>query len=629
MILSEFDIKYVTRKSIKGSTITDHLAENPLEEGQSSNQEEVDEEIMDVEKEDEKWKMYFDGAVNMYGNGIGAVVVSPSGKQYPVAIKLNFECTNNIAEYEACASGLLVAIDLGVKRLEVFGDSALIIYQVKGEWQTKDPKLVPYQKHLTQLMTRFEEVSFSHLTRDKNQFADALATLAAMFKLNINVEVQPIHIEVKDEPAYCANVEGEPDGEPWYYDIKRYIQHGEYPAGASEVNKKTIRKLAMTFFLSGEILYKRSQDGTLLRCVETREAQRITRDVHEGICGTHANGHMMARKIMRSGFYWSTMETDCIAYVRKCLKCQLYADRVNAPPFPLHNLTSPWPFSMWGIDVIGPINPKASNGHRFILVAIDYFTKWIEASSYASISQKVFVRFLKRDIICRYGIPERVITDNAPNLNGTEVQKLCESFKIKHHNSTPYRPQMNGAVEAANKNIKKIIAKMVVNYKDWHEMLPYALHAYRTNIRSSTGATPYSLVYGMEAVSPIEVEIPSLRVLMEAELEESEWVKTRYEQLNLIEEKRLAAICHGQLYQSRMARAFNKKVRPREFQPGDLVLKKILPHQEDARGKWAPSYDGPYMVKHAFSGGALILLDMEGHELSKPINSDAVKKFYA
>jgi len=165
---------------------------------------------------------------------------------------------------------------------------------------------------------------------------------------------------------------------------------------------------------------------------------------------------------------------------------------------------------MWGIDVIGLINPKPANGHRFILVAIDYFTKWVEAVSYANVTQKVVLKFLKNNILCRYGLPERIITDNASNLNGAEIQRFCEKFKIKHHNSTPYRPKMNGAVEAANKNIKKILAKMVVTYKDWSETLPYALHAYRTSVRSSTGATPYSLVYGMEA-----------------DLEESEWVKAR------------------------------------------------------------------------------------------------------
>ena len=116
----------------------------------------------------------------------------------------------------------------------------------------------------------------------------------------------------------------------------------------------------------------------------------------------------------------------------------------------------------------------------------------------------------------------------------------------------------------------------------------------------------------MEAVFPVEVQIPSLRVLMEVELDEAEWIRARCNQIQLIEEKRMTAICHGQCYQARMARAFNKKVRPREFKEGDLVLKKILPCQEDARGKFAPSYQGPFVVKKALSGGALILTEMDG-----------------
>ncbi|RDY01034.1 Pol polyprotein, partial [Mucuna pruriens] len=163
----------------------------------------------------------------------------------------------------------------------------------------------------------------------------------------------------------------------------------------------------------------------------------------------------------------------------------------------------------------------------FILVAIDYFTKWVEASSYPSVPRKTVIRFIKRDIICRYGLPAHIITDNGTNLNNKMMTELCEQFRITHHNSTPYRPKMNGAVEAANKNLKKIIQKMVVTYKDWHEILPYALHEYRTSVRTSTEATPYSLVYGIEAVLPIEVEIPSLRVLAEAKLDEAEWVQQR------------------------------------------------------------------------------------------------------
>ncbi|PKI61306.1 hypothetical protein CRG98_018297 [Punica granatum] len=188
---------------------------------------------------------------------------------------------------------------------------------------------------------------------------------------------------------------------------------------------------------------------------------------------------------------------------------------------------------------------------------------------------------------------------------------------------------MNGEVEAANKNIKKIIKKMTVNYKDWHEMLPYALLAYRTSIRTSTEATPYSLVYGMEAVLPIEVEIPSMRIPAEAELEEVEWVKQRYEQLNLMDEKRLKALCHGLCYQQRMARAFNAKVRHREFSPGDLVLRKVLHVTPDSRGKFSYKYDGPFVVKETFSGGAIILSDMDGTENALPVNADAIKKYYS
>jgi len=237
----------------------------------------------------------------------------------------------------------------------------------------------------------------------------------------------------------------------------------------------------------------------------------------------------MARKILRAGYFWFTIENDCYIHVRKCLKCQEYANNINISPMTLNVLSAPWPFSMWGIDVIGAIHPKASNGHCFILVAIDYFTKWVEAASYSSMTKKVVTKFIKREIICRYGLPSRIITDNATNLNNKMMSELCEEFKIQHRNSTPYRPKMNGAVEATNKNIKKIVQKMVVTYKDWHKMLPFTLHGYRTSVRMSTRATPLSLVYGMEAVLLFEVEIPSLRVLMEAQLEEAEWVQARHD----------------------------------------------------------------------------------------------------
>ena len=241
---------------------------------------------------------------------------------------------------------------------------------------------------------------------------------------------------------------------------------GEYPEGINDNDKRTIRKRAVGFTLIEGTLYKKSPDSTLLRCVDQEEAQTLIKEIHKGTFGTHAPGHVMAKKILRAGYYWSTMEADCHQYAKKCHKCQVYADNIHVPPAPLSNLATPWPFSMWGMDVIGPIEPKASNSHRFILVAIDYFTKWVEAASYAHVTRKVVTTFIKKNIICRYGVPHKLITDNGTNLNNKMMEELCQDFKIQHHNSSPYRPKMNGAVEAANKNIKKIIQKMVVTYKD-------------------------------------------------------------------------------------------------------------------------------------------------------------------
>ncbi|XP_019244411.1 PREDICTED: uncharacterized protein LOC109224279 [Nicotiana attenuata] len=191
------------------------------------------------------------------------------------------------------------------------------------------------------------------------------------------------------------------------------------------------------------------------------------------------------------------METDCIKYVQKCHQCQIHADMIRVPPNELNATSSRWPFSACGMDVIGPIELAASNRHRFILVAIDYFTKWVEAASDKAVTKKVIADF----------VPDHI---------------------------------------AANKNIKKIMRKMVKNYKKRHEKLPFALLGYCTIVCTSTGATPYLLVYGTEAVIPAEVEIPSLRIIQEAELSDAEWVRNRYEQLALIDGKRMKTVCHGQ-----------------------------------------------------------------------------------
>ena len=137
-------------------------------------------------------------------------------------------------------------------------------------------------------------------------------------------------------------------------------------------------------------------------------------------------------------------------------------------------MTTPWPFATWGIDVIGRITPKSTNGHEYILVAIDYFTKWVEAASYHVLNAKKVSQFIRANIICRYGIPFEIISNNGSHFQ-KEMVDLVKRYKIQHHRSSPYRPQTNGAVEAANKTLKTILQKTVKSHKSWHEQLPFAL----------------------------------------------------------------------------------------------------------------------------------------------------------
>jgi len=306
-------------------------------------------------------------------------------------------------------------------------------------------------------MKHFDSIEFHHIPREDNQLVDALTTLSSMFEISQDEGMPMIKMRSYEQPTYCYLVEEESDGKPWYFDIKCYLKTQEYPETASENDKRTLRRLASSFIINGDVLYKRNHDMVLLRCVDAREAGLILKEIHEGAFGTHMNGHSMAKKILRAGYFWLTMENDCYMHVKKCEKCQTYANNINIAPTTLNVLSAPWSFAMWGIYVIGAIESKESNGHRFILVAIDYFTKWVEATSYANVTRKVVVKFIKNELIRRYGLPNKIITDNATNMNNQMMKDLCEEFKIQHHNSSPYRPKMNGVVEAANKNIKKIL----------------------------------------------------------------------------------------------------------------------------------------------------------------------------
>ncbi|XP_050918862.1 uncharacterized protein LOC127136327 [Lathyrus oleraceus] len=269
MILTEYDIQYTTQKAIKSYVIVDYLAHQPVKDYQPTKFEFPNEDVLFLDQysnrpnPDEgpepgaRWTLVFDGASNVVGNGVGAVITSSTGFHIPFTSRICFDCTNNTMEYKACIMGLEAAINMRIKFLEVYGDSALVICQTNGDWETQHPNLIPYKEHVIKLIPYFEETTFSHIPREENHLADALAALTSMFKVKWENEAPSIIIMWLDEPAFFYAIDDDlRDDKPWYFDIKRYLEKKEYPKNAMITNNKMLRKLSSKFFLNRHVLYK-------------------------------------------------------------------------------------------------------------------------------------------------------------------------------------------------------------------------------------------------------------------------------------------------------------------------------------------------------------------------------------
>ncbi|XP_070034549.1 uncharacterized protein [Nicotiana tomentosiformis] len=215
-----------------------------------------DEEVLsareDIAESYPGWRMFFDGAANFKGVGIGAVLISEYKQHYPASTKIRFHCTNNMDEYEACILGIRMVVDMNVKKLLVIGDSDLLIHQVQGEWSTKNVKilLVVYLH-----CVKFTKIEFKYVPRIQNEFADALATLSSMIQ---HPDKNYIDEEMRDQNAYCFHVDEELDGKPCYHDIRKFLATREYPKNATNGHKRALRRLANNVFLNGKVLYRRT-----------------------------------------------------------------------------------------------------------------------------------------------------------------------------------------------------------------------------------------------------------------------------------------------------------------------------------------------------------------------------------
>ena len=188
-----------------------------------------------------------------------------------------------------------------------------------------------------------------------------------------------------------------------------YLKDGKLPEDRVEARKIRIKSARYT--LLEDVLYKRGFIAPYLRCLIEKEADYVMREIHEGICGNHSGGRALAHKMIRQGYYWPTMHSDAMEFTKKCDKCQRFSFIPHRPPVELTTIRSPWPFAQWGVDIIGPL-PTGKGGLKFAIVAVDYFTKWVEAEPLAIVTERKTTNFIWRSIVCRFGIPYTIVTDN-------------------------------------------------------------------------------------------------------------------------------------------------------------------------------------------------------------------------
>ncbi|GFZ19761.1 hypothetical protein Acr_28g0004660 [Actinidia rufa] len=514
------------------------------------------------EKDLAHWILFVDGSFNQHGCGAGLVIQTPSGEQMEYAIRIGFKVTNNEAEYEALLAGLRVVVELGAQSLEIFNDSQLGVNQVQGDYLAKDARMMAYLGETGAYVWNF------------------------LASPSIGVANQILQTE---------------ENLTWMDEIIACLQGGILPTNKLQARRLQYRSAWFCLFQGR--LYKRSFSGPLLKCLRPEEAEYVLKEIHEGICGNHSGARSLARKTIRQGYFWPTVEGDTATYIRRCDKCQRFAPISHLPHTEMVPISSPWPFAQWGIDILGSL-PRALLQRKFLIVAIDYFTKWIEAQPLAKITEKNTLDFVWKHLVCRFGIPKVIISDNVRQFDNDQLKLFCSDLAISHYFSSPGHPQANGQVEVTNRTIlRNLKARLERSKSEWAEELPSILWAYHTTSRIPTGETPYSMVFSTESVIPVEIGMPSFRTSnFDKESNETELRLN----LDLLEERREKAKLRHAAYKCQVT----------------------LSTREPNTGKLGPTWEGPYKVIKVSRPGTYWLEDPNGKALLHPWNAEHLKKYY-
>nr|CAN79600.1 hypothetical protein VITISV_015420 [Vitis vinifera] len=446
-------------------------------------------------------------------------------------------------------------------------------------------------------LQQFTEWTIEKIKRTDNRRADALAGIAASLPIKEAI-LLPIHVQTNPsvaEVSTCNTIEAnQADDQEWTYNIAEYLLTGTLAGDPTHAHK--IR------------------------------AQYVLAELHEGVCGNHSGGRSLAHRAHSQGYYWPTMKKDAAAYVKKCDKCQRYAPIPHMPSATLKSISGPWPFAQWGMDIVGPF-PTAPAQKKYLLVATDYFSKWVEAEAYASIKDKDVTKFVWKNIVCRFGIPQTIIADNGPQFDSIAFRNFYSELNIRNSYCTPRYPQSNRQAEATNKTLITALKKRLEQAKGkWVEELPDVLWAYRTTPGRPSRNTPFALAYGMDAVIPTEIGLPTIRT----DAAKQNDANTEFgRNLDWTDEVRESAAIRMADYQQRASAHYNRKVKPRSFKNGTLVLRKVFENTAEVGvGKFQANWEGPYIVSKASESGAYHLQKLDGTPLLRPWNVSNLKQYY-
>jgi hypothetical protein len=383
-------------------------------------------------------------------------------------MRLHFPASNNMAEYEALLCSLKIAIEIGMKRVDVWGGSQLVIDQVMKNASCHDDKMEAYCKAMRALEDKFYGIELNHVPRRYNEEADELAKIASgWITVPPNVfarDVTQPSVTLAPHPSNCTEPSGDPlnpagaepmdedpsneafvlsllegyganeaeamDVEPapsevdWSDKYIAWMDRGELPSSRSEARR--IARMAKSFTLVDGELYKRASSGILQRCVPIPQGRELLRGIHAGVCGHHVAPRTLVGNAFRQGFYWPTAVADASEIVRTCEGCQFYARKSNLPAHVLQTIPITWPFAVWELDIVGPLR-KVPGGYTHLLVAIDKFSKWVEVRPIRNLRAEQAVTFFT-DIVYRFGVPNSIITDNGSQFTGRKFLEFCDKF---------------------------------------------------------------------------------------------------------------------------------------------------------------------------------------------------------